>query len=222
VCSTNGLFKEAETWYCPECITNNLLPEPPAADVEEPLDPVARRISRDKIAGDLLPSQRAIKPNSHSVFNELIAPDDPMDGSRLLRKRKTSSTEEISLTRTRGSHKGSNSAHSTALNSDGKLAEGIEEMDVDEPEAAPLTNGNSKKPDQPTSPRASRSLRPKLSPTQTPVTITEKSSNSFRMVFRVDPVEKEERSCNLEATLLSCSIELRPLQLLPAFLLPPR
>jgi histone acetyltransferase SAS3 len=189
VCSTNGLFKEAETWYCPECITNNLLPEPPAADVEEPLDPVARRISRDKIAGDLLPSQRAIKPNSHSVFNELIAPDDPMDGSRLLRKRKTSSTEEISLTRTRGSHKSSNSAHSTALNSDGKLAEGIEEMDVDEPEAAPLTNGNSKKPDQPTSPRASRSLRPKLSPTQTPVTITEKSSNSFRMVFRVDPVE---------------------------------
>jgi histone acetyltransferase SAS3 len=41
-----------------------------------------------------LPSQRgAIKPDSHSVFNHLIVDDDPLDGSRLLRKRKTSSAE---------------------------------------------------------------------------------------------------------------------------------
>ena len=57
---------------------------------EEQLDAAARRISRDQIAGNLLPSQRAVKPDSHSVFNTLIDPDDPLDGSRLLRKRKTS------------------------------------------------------------------------------------------------------------------------------------
>ncbi|KAG0648641.1 Histone acetyltransferase mst2 [Hyphodiscus hymeniophilus] len=175
---------EAENWYCPECITNNLLPQPPIPEIEEPLDPIARRISRDKIAGDLLPSQRAIKPNSHSVFNELIAPDDPMDGSRLLRKRKTSSTEEISPTRTRNSQKINSSVHPNTLHPDGNVIE-KDGMDVDE--AAPLTNGNSKKADRPPSPRASRSLRPKSSPIQAPATIIEKAPGSLKMAFRVDP-----------------------------------
>lgn len=33
------------------------------------------------------------KPDSHSVFNQLVLDEDPMDGSRVLRKRKTSSVE---------------------------------------------------------------------------------------------------------------------------------
>lgn len=41
---------------------------------------------------DLLPASRGIsRPNSHSVFNNLILDDDPLDGSRSLRKRKASS-----------------------------------------------------------------------------------------------------------------------------------
>jgi histone acetyltransferase SAS3 len=53
-----------------------------------------RRSSVPKLARDLLPAARGgIKPNSHSVFNNLILDDDPMDGSRSLRKRKNSSTE---------------------------------------------------------------------------------------------------------------------------------
>lgn len=41
---------------------------------------------------DLLPASRGIsRPNSHSVFNNLILHDDPLDGSRSLRKRKASS-----------------------------------------------------------------------------------------------------------------------------------
>ncbi|KAI1104926.1 hypothetical protein F4804DRAFT_164566 [Jackrogersella minutella] len=54
----------------------------------------ASRSTAPKLARDLLPSQRGLnKPDSHSVFNQLVLDEDPMDGSRVLRKRKTSSAE---------------------------------------------------------------------------------------------------------------------------------
>ncbi|KAI0421546.1 hypothetical protein F5X98DRAFT_328627 [Xylaria grammica] len=54
----------------------------------------ARRASAPQLARDLLPSQRGLnKPDSHSMFNQLVLDEDPMDGSRVLRKRKTSSAE---------------------------------------------------------------------------------------------------------------------------------
>ncbi|KAI1260665.1 hypothetical protein F5Y18DRAFT_248731 [Xylariaceae sp. FL1019] len=53
----------------------------------------ARRSSAPQIARDLLPAQRGVKTDSHSVFNQLVLDEDPMDGSRVLRKRKTSSAE---------------------------------------------------------------------------------------------------------------------------------
>lgn len=54
-----------------------------------------RRSSVPKIARDLLPPQKGvIKPGSHSVFNKLILDDDPMDGTRALRKRKPSDASE--------------------------------------------------------------------------------------------------------------------------------
>lgn len=47
---------------------------------------------------DLLPASRGIsRPNSHSVFNNLILDDDPLDGSRSLRKRKASSEPQDQL-----------------------------------------------------------------------------------------------------------------------------
>lgn len=53
-----------------------------------------RRSSAPKMARDLLPQARGgIKPGSHSVFNTLILPDDDMDGTRSLRKRKTPSED---------------------------------------------------------------------------------------------------------------------------------
>lgn len=53
-----------------------------------------RRSSAPKMARDLLPAARGgIKPGSHSVFNTLILPDDELDGSRSLRKRKTPSED---------------------------------------------------------------------------------------------------------------------------------
>ncbi|KAI1343082.1 hypothetical protein F5Y15DRAFT_412748 [Xylariaceae sp. FL0016] len=53
-----------------------------------------RRASAPKLVRDLLPVALGTnKPDSHSVFNQQVLNDDPMDGSRVLRKRKTSSVE---------------------------------------------------------------------------------------------------------------------------------
>ena len=60
---------------------------------EEPV--LRRRSSASKFTRDLLPAQRgASRPGSHSVFNTLILDDDPLDGSRSLRKRKASTDEQ--------------------------------------------------------------------------------------------------------------------------------
>ena len=55
-----------------------------------------RRPSAPKMARDLLPtgSRGDVIPNTHSVFNTLILEDDPMDGTRSLRKRKASEMSE--------------------------------------------------------------------------------------------------------------------------------
>lgn len=50
--------------------------------------------SASQVAAELLPGHRNSKPDSHSVFNTLILTDDPMDGSRSLRKRKASDIEQ--------------------------------------------------------------------------------------------------------------------------------
>ena len=53
-----------------------------------------RRSSATKFTRDLLPAPRGgSRPGSHSVFNNLILDDDPLDGSRSLRKRKASSEQ---------------------------------------------------------------------------------------------------------------------------------
>lgn len=77
---------DAEQWRCPNCVENALEPDTPEESIAR------RRSSAPKLARDLLPAQRgAPRPGSHSVFNNLILDDDPMDGSRSLRKRKASS-----------------------------------------------------------------------------------------------------------------------------------
>lgn len=55
-----------------------------------------RRVGAHNLARDLLPaSTSSSAPGSHSIFNSLIIDDDPMDGSRSLRKRKTSSSADM-------------------------------------------------------------------------------------------------------------------------------
>lgn len=96
----SGLGPEA--WRCPKCADES--DSDGAAELDDEVDmngindtstgSATRRSSAPKLARDLLPSQKgATKPDSHSVFNQLVLDEDPMDGSRVLRKRKTSSVE---------------------------------------------------------------------------------------------------------------------------------
>jgi histone acetyltransferase SAS3 len=88
------LDKSPQTWLCHDCVENGFQLQ---HDVDRTTinDGSQRRSSVPKLARDLLPAVRGgIKPNSHSVFNNLILDDDPMDGSRSLRKRKNSSVED--------------------------------------------------------------------------------------------------------------------------------
>jgi histone acetyltransferase SAS3 len=63
---------------------------------EPPQSLTRRRLSSvPKLARDLLPSHRGVDPGGHSIFKELILPDDPPDGTRSLRKRKASHEEEV-------------------------------------------------------------------------------------------------------------------------------
>lgn len=83
----NNAFTDASQWRCKDCVANGL--EADFKNVPEILS-TRRRSSAPKMARDLLPAARGgIKPDSHSVFNTLILDEDPMDGSRSLRKRKT-------------------------------------------------------------------------------------------------------------------------------------
>ncbi|KAI4250242.1 MAG: hypothetical protein LQ352_005414 [Teloschistes flavicans] len=81
---------DAAYWRCPTCVENALEPD----EKENELQSLQRRSSTSKLTKDLLPVSRgATRAGSHSVFNTLILEDDPLDGSRSLRKRKTSSSE---------------------------------------------------------------------------------------------------------------------------------
>ncbi|KAI5256748.1 hypothetical protein E4T42_01406 [Aureobasidium subglaciale] len=85
--------KNSHTWFCQDCVENGFHLQQ-GVDRMTINDGSQRRSSVPKLARDLLPAARGgIKPNSHSVFNNLILDDDPMDGSRSLRKRKNSSAE---------------------------------------------------------------------------------------------------------------------------------
>ncbi|KAK3349910.1 hypothetical protein B0T25DRAFT_520006 [Lasiosphaeria hispida] len=92
-------------WKCPDCAGDDSDESDADADLDDDeagLNGVGdtsatsstRRATAPKLARDLLPPQKGtIKPDSHSVFNQLVLDEDPMDGSRVLRKRKTSSAE---------------------------------------------------------------------------------------------------------------------------------
>ncbi|KAF2154061.1 hypothetical protein K461DRAFT_223227 [Myriangium duriaei CBS 260.36] len=90
------VHSDVTRWRCKSCIENDMFAEPDD-EKDNDRDPNAalRRDSAPKLARDLLPSTRGgVKPGSHSVFNNLILNEDPMDGSRALRKRK-SPTEDV-------------------------------------------------------------------------------------------------------------------------------
>ena len=107
-----------------------------------------------------------------------------MDGTRLLRKRKPSTTEEDTPVVARRPSRNKEIASSINLAASIVEEEEDDEMDVDLAERSPLINGD-KMSETVVSPRASRSLRPKSSP-QAGANIREKSKTSIKLAIRVN------------------------------------
>lgn len=94
---------DVENWKCPDCASADHEEQPwqeeDGGDEEEvngadDISPSSsRRATAPKVARDLFPAQKATRPDAHSMFNHLVLDEDPMDGSRILRKRKASSAE---------------------------------------------------------------------------------------------------------------------------------
>ncbi|KAJ4295223.1 Histone acetyltransferase [Kalmusia sp. IMI 367209] len=105
-----------ETLSCVECgdmacIQNKLHKQ------DESSESLTRRrlSSVPKLARDLLPSHRGHDPGGHSIFNELILPDDTANGARSLRKRKASlEAEPLPVRQTRKRRRSSEASKSDA------------------------------------------------------------------------------------------------------------
>ncbi|KZF24944.1 hypothetical protein L228DRAFT_236099 [Xylona heveae TC161] len=149
---------------------------------------IRRRSLASNIARDLLPAQRGIlKPDSHSMFNKLIVDDDPLDGSRLLRKRKASSNEleEPALgsrKRLRRRSDDNFSAGDSAVSGDeASKSIAIAPTPGLNDEATPM---DSMSPSIASSrPRRSRNLK------KASVTIVKNTRSSIEVAFRVDPLK---------------------------------
>ncbi|KAI3321273.1 hypothetical protein HD806DRAFT_204142 [Xylariaceae sp. AK1471] len=179
----------ASKWKCPECIDDNdsdFDSEAGAADddvdAEGDVDmndddenqgdisPTStRRASAPQIARDLLPPQRgASKPDSHSMFNQLVLDEDPMDGSRVLRKRKTSSAEaeeDVMSLRKRRKNTSDGSIQGDATQDQGNGEEAS------------------------TRPRSARSLRLKVPNSEPPCSVIKKTRSSLTLKMRVNAAE---------------------------------
>ncbi|KAK3402173.1 hypothetical protein B0T20DRAFT_390084 [Sordaria brevicollis] len=164
-----------DTWKCPNCAGEGS--QTAGGDIHEPTQvngtettshPTTRRSSAPKLARDLLPPQKNTNPDSHSVFNQLVLDDDPMDGSRVLRKRKTSSVEPTE--------------HVISLRKRRRNTVGTEEEPNDS------TAGN----DEQARPTSARSLRIKISNPSAPASIVKKTRSSIVLRMRVDPTELQQ------------------------------
>ena len=102
---------DVERWRCKSCVDNGL-----EVDDEDKARASSRKGSPvSHVARELLASHRgASRPDEHSVFNTLILEDDPMDGSRSLRKRKASIEEEAPPKRSHKRRRPSEIAAATA------------------------------------------------------------------------------------------------------------
>lgn len=136
---------DLQQWKCPECAAPDDEPSlaaladvsrrpEPEHEIELELSPSSRRSTASQVARDLLPPQKGpAKPDSHSVFNQLLLDGDPMDGSRVLRKRKTSSVEADEMVmslrkRRRNASKDRETSH--GLNTNQDASDGPAEKEV--------------------------------------------------------------------------------------------
>lgn len=182
---------------------NALEPE----NVEESVS--RRRSSATKFTRDLLPAQRGVsRPGSHSVFNTLILDDDPLDGSRSLRKRKASSDQEEIATVPKKRRRNQDTIISESALAAAALANELSNRHADAVSVIPeVLNENAEVGSTSTrksrSSRASRSRLPKTMNAK-PVFIVKKMPGSIVMgfllneakladIFKVPPKKKRRR-----------------------------
>jgi len=150
----------------------------PSSPVEAP---ARRRSSATKFTRDLLPAPRGgSRPGSHSVFNHLILDDDPLDGSRSLRKRKASSeTQEEPKKRPR---------HHSVLASELEAVGIIKSSGEEQPKSVPEEDEDSVSVSTRKS-RPSRSSKKRTSDevSRRSVSVVEKRKGSIIVSFPLDP-----------------------------------
>ncbi|KAH6647450.1 hypothetical protein BKA67DRAFT_610183 [Truncatella angustata] len=175
-------------WKCPECNGGSSESESEAGSLPDNAEPnreaqpdevspaASRRSTASKIARELLPT-RLNGPDSHSVFSQLVIDEDPMDGSRVLRKRKTSSADVEA-----DAH--DNPEETMSLRKRQKNTSDESNDDANEDSA------NST--DEDTRPRSSRSLRLKISNSTGRCTVLKQSRNVLLLRMRVAPAELQQ------------------------------
>lgn len=177
-------YPDPSEWRCPECIDNALEPSTPGAVSR-------RRSSATKFTRDLLPQTRGgSRPGSHNVFNNLILDDDPLDGSRSLRKRKASSEQQEDEPKKRSRK---NSVLARDLESAGLIQGGVaeDEDEVDEAEAVDDAEASiSARPS-----RSSRSSKRRKSEDfgRGSASVVKRSTASIVVSFHLDPAQLAAR-----------------------------
>ncbi|KAI1327429.1 hypothetical protein F5Y16DRAFT_372016 [Xylariaceae sp. FL0255] len=141
-------------------------------DDDEPISPTSARLaSASQIARDLLPPQRGVsKPDAHSIYNQLLIDSDPMDGSRVLRKRKTSSAE-----RELGGDQERDQGTLQLCKRRKPTPDDADEAGEDAPDAEAAVQ-----------PRSVRSLRLKVTTPSVPCSLVKKSRTSYVLKMRVN------------------------------------
>ncbi|KAL8850419.1 MAG: hypothetical protein Q9221_004651 [Calogaya cf. arnoldii] len=172
---------DATKWTCLACVENNLEPD----DDENELQSLQRRSSSSKLTRDLLPVQRGARAGSHNVFSTLILEDDPLDGSRSLRKRKTSSAEQDHSTT--DSRKRQRTQDTTSIHSGPSRSPAASEKRSAAPEEdIAVTDGYEDAVSTSTRPsRPSRARRPTVDARH--ATVIKQASRSIVLKLQLDP-----------------------------------
>ena len=182
--NANLQLSDPSDWRCPECTDNALEPSNSGA--------VSRRTSSaTKFTRDLLPQTRGgSRPGSHNVFNNLILQDDPLDGSRSLRKRKASSEQQDEEPKKRSRK---NSVLARDLESAGLIQGGFTEDEDEVDEAEDVDDADADTSARPS--RSSRSSRRRRSEDygRGSASIIKKNRGSIVLSFHLDPAHLAAR-----------------------------
>lgn len=201
---------EAKQWRCSACIQNGMHhddeddEEDEKGKSSEKITPRRRLSSVPKLARDLLPSVRGVDPSSHSIFKNLILPDDAPEGTRSLRKRKSSHEEDapnpVPARQSRKKRRPSEVSKSEAAPSIApsspqpsvKNTPTDGDTDGDGADEAEADSGSDQEESRPRSSRARRSAKPQRKDKRPLVWIEESEGRSLIVSFHL-PNEKVQK-----------------------------